>query len=78
MRIMGLHDGSTQKEELPMSNQSLAETYLARARELEAYARREVQNPPSIRLSPRWRDTAFLRSEAAWWRAHAQALAKEV
>jgi hypothetical protein len=59
-----------------MTNQRLAETYLARARELEDYARRVEENPPSIRMSPRWRDTAFLRREAAWWRAQAQALAE--
>ena len=61
-----------------MSNHSLAETYLARARELEAYAHRVEENPPAIRLSPRWRDTAFLRREATCWRAYAQALAKAV
>jgi hypothetical protein len=59
-----------------MTNQRLAETYLARARELEDHAQRIEENPPSIRMSPRWRDTAFLRREAAWWRAHAQALAE--
>lgn len=58
-----------------MTNQRLAETYLARARELEDCAKRVEQNPPSIRTSPRWRDIAFLRREAAWWRAHAQAVA---
>ncbi|MGA2487028.1 MAG: hypothetical protein ABSF49_13705 [Roseiarcus sp.] len=57
-----------------MTNQRLAETYLARARELEDCAKQVEQNPPSIRTSPRWRDIAFLRREAAWWRAHAQAL----
>ena len=59
-----------------MANQRLAETYLARARELEDYALRADQNPPSNRLSARWRDTAFLRREAAWWRAYAQAHAE--
>ena len=59
-----------------MTNQRLAETYLARAQELEDHAQRVEENPPSIRMSPRWRDTAFLRREAAWWRAHAQALAE--
>ncbi len=59
-----------------MTNQRLAETYLARARELEDYAQRVEKNPPSIHVSPRWRDTVFLRREAAWWRAHAQALAE--
>jgi hypothetical protein len=59
-----------------MTNQRLAETYLARAQELEDYAQRVEQNPPSIHTSPRWRDTAFLRREAAWWRAHAQAVAE--
>lgn len=57
-----------------MSSQRLAETYLARARELEDYAKRVEQNPPAHHTSPRWRDTAFLRREAAWWRAHAQAV----
>ncbi len=57
-----------------MSNQRLIETYLARARELEDHALRVEQNPPSIRSSPRWRDTAFLRREAAWWRAIARNL----
>ena len=60
-----------------MTNQCLAETYLARARELEDYVQRAERNPPSIRLSPRWRDTAFLRREAAWWRAYALALPKQ-
>ena len=59
-----------------MTNQRLAETYLAREQELEDYAQRVEQNPPSIHTSPRWRDTAFLRREAAWWRAHAQAVAE--
>ena len=59
-----------------MTNQRFAETYLARARELEDYAQRVEKNPPSIRMSPRWRDMAFLRREAAWWRAHARALAE--
>jgi hypothetical protein len=59
-----------------MTKQRLAETYLARARELEDFARRVEQNSPSIRLSPRWRDTTFLRREAASWRAYAQALAE--
>jgi hypothetical protein len=59
-----------------MSNQRLAETYLARARELEDHAQRVEQNPPSVHMSPRWRDTAFLRREAMWWRAYAQDLAK--
>ena len=49
-----------------MTNRHLAETYLARARELEDHAKRVEENPPSIRMSPRWRDTAFLRREAAW------------
>jgi hypothetical protein len=57
-----------------VSNQRLIETYLARARELEDHALRVEQNPPSIRSSPRWRDTAFLRREAAWWRAIARNL----
>jgi hypothetical protein len=61
-----------------MTNQRLAETYLARARELEDFAQRVEQTSPSIRLSPRWRDTKFLRREAASWRAHAQALAPAV
>jgi hypothetical protein len=61
-----------------MTKQRLAETYLARARELEDFARRVEQTSPSIRLSPRWRDTAFLRREAASWRAYAQALAQAV
>jgi hypothetical protein len=34
------------------------------------------QNPPSVHMSPRWRDTAFLRREAMWWRAYARDLAK--
>ena len=59
-----------------MTNQRLAETYLARARELETCAQRVEENPPSSRISPRWRDTTFLRREAAWWRAYAQALAE--
>jgi len=60
-----------------MSNQLLAESYLARAQELENCAQRVEQNPPSFRMSPRWCDTAFLRREAVWWRAYAQALAKK-
>jgi hypothetical protein len=60
-----------------MTYQCSADTYLARARELEDYVQRMEQNPPSIRLSPRWRDTAFLRREAARWRAYAQALPKQ-
>jgi len=60
-----------------MTYQRSADTYLARARELEDYVQRAERNPPSIRLSPRWRDTAFLRREAAWWRAYAQALPKQ-
>jgi hypothetical protein len=59
-----------------MSNQRLAETYLARAQELEEHAQRVEKEPPSFNMSPRWRDTTFLRREAAWWRAHAQALAE--
>ena len=59
-----------------MSNQRLAETYFARAQELEDHAQRVEVNPTSIRMSPRWRDTAFLRREAMWWRAYAQALAQ--
>ncbi|MGD1016446.1 MAG: hypothetical protein ABR863_08415 [Roseiarcus sp.] len=60
-----------------MTYQRSADTYLERARELEDYVLRVEQNPPSIRLSPRWRDTAFLRREAARWRAYAQALPKQ-
>jgi hypothetical protein len=60
-----------------MTNQSVAENYLARARELEDYAQREEQQPSSIRMSPRWRDAAFLRHEALRWRAYAQVLAKK-
>jgi hypothetical protein len=60
-----------------MTYQRSADTYLARARELEDYVQRVEQNPPSIRLSPRWRDMAFLRREAARWRAYAQALPKQ-
>jgi hypothetical protein len=60
-----------------MTYQRSADTYLARARELEDYVQRVEQNPPSIRLSPRWRDTAFLRREAARWRAYAQVLTKQ-
>jgi hypothetical protein len=52
----------------------MIETYLARARELEEHAQRMEKNPPSIRMSPRWRDTVFLRREASWWRAMAQSL----
>ena len=59
-----------------MTNQRLAETYLARARELEECAQRVEQNPVPMRTSPRWRDIAFLRREAAWWRAHALSLAE--
>jgi hypothetical protein len=57
-----------------MTNQRLAESYLARARELEDHAQRAEQNPPPIHTSPRWRDTTFLRREAEWWRAYALAL----
>ena len=60
-----------------MTNQYLADTYLARARELEDHVQRVEQNSSSIRMSPRWRETAFLRREAGWWRACAQALAKK-
>ena len=59
-----------------MTNQRSIEGYLARARELEDHAQRLEQDPPSIRLSPRWRDAEFLRREAAWWRGYAQYLAK--
>ena len=59
-----------------MTNHRLIEDYLARARELEDYVQRLEQGPPSIRVSPRWRDAEFLRREAAWWRGHAQHLAK--
>jgi hypothetical protein len=59
-----------------MTNQRLADTYLARARELEDYAQRVEKNPPPVHTSPRWRDTAFLRREASWWRAYAQAVAE--
>jgi len=61
-----------------MTNLRLAETYLARARELEDHARRMEQTSPSIHLSPRWRDTRFLRREAASWRAYAQALTQAI
>ena len=61
-----------------MTNQRLAETYLARARELEDFVQRVEQTSPSIRLSPRWRDTKFLRREAASWRAYAQALTQAI
>ncbi len=61
-----------------MTNQRLVVTYLARARELEDHVRRVEQTSPSVRLSPRWRDTTFLRREAASWRAYAQALAGAV
>ena len=44
---------------------------------MEDYVQRVEQNPPSIPLSPRWRDTAFLRREAARWRAYAQVLTKQ-
>jgi len=57
-----------------MTNQRLAESYLARARELEDYAQRAEQNPPQVHTPPRWRDTAFVRREAAWWRAYALSL----
>ena len=59
-----------------MSNQRLIDGYLARARELEDCVLRLEQNPPSFRFASRWRDAAFLRREAAWWRDHAQYLAK--
>jgi hypothetical protein len=61
-----------------MTNQRMVETYLARARELEDFARRVEETSPSIRLSPRWRDTNFLRREAASWRAYAQTLTATV
>jgi len=57
-----------------MTNQRLIEAYLARARELEEHAQRMEQNPPTFRMSPRWRDTAFVRREAARWRVIAQTL----
>ena len=57
-----------------MTNQRLIEAYLARARELEEHALRMEQNPPTFRMSPRWRDTAFVRREAARWRVIAQTL----
>jgi hypothetical protein len=59
-----------------MNTQRLIETYLARARDLEDNAQRLEQAPPSSSLSSRQRDTAFLRREAMWWQAYAQALAK--
>lgn len=57
-----------------MTNQRLIEAYLARARELEDHAQRMELNPPTFRMSPRWRDTAFVRREAARWRVIAQTL----
>ena len=60
-----------------MTNQRIAENYLARARELEDCAQREEQHPSSIHLSPRWRDAAFLHHEALRWRAYAEAIAKK-
>jgi len=59
-----------------MTNQRLAETYLARARELEDSADRLERIAPSASGTQRRRDTTFLRREAAWWRAYAQALAE--
>lgn len=58
-----------------MSNQRLIDGCLARARDLEDYLLRLEQNPPSHRVSPRWRDAAFLRREAALWRGRAESLA---
>jgi hypothetical protein len=51
-----------------------AESYFARALELEDCARRIEAAPPSLNLAPRWRDAAFLRREADWWRAYAREL----
>ena len=66
-----------------MSIRSLTEVYLARARDLENQAQRLEQHPqrweripPSICLSPLWRDATFLRREARWWRGCAQDLAR--
>jgi len=74
--VLGGRNGVGSRRGAAMTNQRLAETYLARARELEECAQRVERNPASIRTSPRWSDIAFLRREAAWWRAHAQALAE--
>jgi hypothetical protein len=51
-----------------------ADTYFARALELEECARRIEDHGPSLNLAPRWRGAGFLRREAAWWRAYAQDL----
>lgn len=58
-----------------------ADKYFARALELEACARRvdpstraQDEEAPSPKLAPRWRDSAFLRREAEWWRAYAHDL----
>ena len=59
-----------------MSSQRLVEEYLARARELENYAQRMEQTPPSHLLSLRRSDPRLLRNEAAWWRTFARSLAK--
>ena len=59
-----------------MTTQRLIKDCLARAQELEDYAQRLEQNPPSIRVSPRWRDAAFLRREAAGWRCRAQRVSR--
>jgi len=57
-----------------MTNQRLAEAYLARARELEDSAERLERTAPAAAGPQRRRDTTFLRREAAWWRAYAQTL----
>jgi len=59
-----------------MTNQWLIEEHLARARELEVYAQRLEAAPLGIRVSPRWRDAAFLRRQAESWRGHAGRLAR--
>ncbi len=65
-----------------MSTRPLTEIYLERAQALEDHAERLENDPerleripPSICLSPRWRNATFMRREAQWWRSYAEALA---
>ncbi|MFZ1109880.1 MAG: hypothetical protein WAN43_16215 [Rhodomicrobium sp.] len=57
-----------------MADPRRADAYFARALELEACARLLEAGPPLLKISPRWRDAAFLRREAEWWRAYARDL----
>jgi hypothetical protein len=59
-----------------MTHHHLAETYLARAQELEDFAERLERISSSASESERQRESTFLRREAAWWRAYARTLAE--